>query len=80
MSNVYLARPVTLSGPSTRLTDVPSTVRVVGQANFGSLAPEARRRVHHPEGVPVADRRRVRPAEVEAPGARRRVLAGPEVR
>src|SRR4051812_23544756 len=35
-SNVYLARPVTLSGPSSRLTDVPRTARSAGQLNLGS--------------------------------------------
>src|SRR5688572_12386550 len=38
MSKVYLARPVTFSGPSIRLTDVPSTVRAAGQAKCGSAA------------------------------------------
>src|ERR671921_2941185 len=37
MSNVYLARPLTLSGPSSRLTRVPTTVfGVDGQLYFGS--------------------------------------------
>src|SRR5712692_7231654 len=36
MSNVYLARPVTLSGPSSRLTDVPITEGFAGHAYFGS--------------------------------------------
>src|SRR5579872_3668185 len=31
MSNVYFARPVTLSGPSRRLTCVPRTVGLAGQ-------------------------------------------------
>src|SRR5215471_2636987 len=36
-SNVYFARPLTLSGPSRRLTRVPTTVRgVAGQLYFGS--------------------------------------------
>src|SRR4051812_25658352 len=36
MSNVYLARPVTFSGPSSRVTGVPSTVLAEGQLYFGS--------------------------------------------
>src|SRR5436190_4965876 len=36
MSNVYLARPVTLSGPSRRFTWVPTTVGVFDHWNFGS--------------------------------------------
>src|SRR2546426_9151785 len=34
LSNVYLARPVTLSGPSRRLTDVPRTEGLAGHAHF----------------------------------------------
>ena len=44
MSNVYFARPVTFSGPSSRLTrraeDGPASA---GQANFGSTAALRRR-------------------------------------
>ena len=36
MSKVYFARPVTLSGPSTRFTWVPMTVGLAGQLYFGS--------------------------------------------
>src|SRR5262245_178460 len=41
MSNVYFARPVTLSGPSSRLTEVPRTVGLAGHAHFlaSSLGP-----------------------------------------
>src|SRR5207253_4869982 len=34
MSNVYFARPVTLSGPSSRLTGVPITAGFAGQRYF----------------------------------------------
>src|SRR5215475_8285917 len=34
MSNVYFARPVTLSGPSRRLTEVPKTEGLPGHAHF----------------------------------------------
>src|SRR5262245_24113148 len=34
MSKVYLARPVTLSGPSRRFTDVPRTDGFAGHAHF----------------------------------------------
>src|SRR5438874_11032711 len=34
MSNVYFARPVTLSGPSRRLTDEPTMVIFSGQFHF----------------------------------------------
>src|SRR5215831_5816253 len=34
MSNVYFARPVTLSGPSRRLTDVPMIAGFPGHAYF----------------------------------------------
>src|SRR5262245_44333354 len=34
MSNVYLARPVTLSGPSRRLTDEPTMFIFSGQFHF----------------------------------------------
>src|SRR5689334_9571510 len=36
ISKVYFARPVTLSGPSTRFTCVPITVGLAGQLYFGS--------------------------------------------
>jgi hypothetical protein len=36
MSKVYLARPVTFSGPSRRLTGVPITDGAVGHEYFGS--------------------------------------------
>src|SRR4051812_18933425 len=36
MSNVYFARPDTLSGPSSRLTCVPMTAFFADQLNFGS--------------------------------------------
>src|SRR5215469_5148168 len=36
ISNVYFARPVTLSGPSRRLTRVPITDGLAGQLKFSS--------------------------------------------
>src|SRR5438445_182057 len=38
MSKLYLARPVTLSGPSRRLTRVLSTAGLAGHAYFFALA------------------------------------------
>src|SRR4051812_4822506 len=41
ISKVYLARPVTLSGPSRRLTLVPRTEGLAGQANSESAGEDA---------------------------------------
>src|SRR5580704_11579244 len=60
MSNVYFARPVTLSGPSTRLTRVPRTDDLLGQANseLATLSPfHARNGLEDP-------RERTAPADV----------------
>src|SRR5512140_1127378 len=41
ISKVYFARPVTLSGPSKRLTRVPRTEGLAGQANSDSAGTDA---------------------------------------
>src|SRR3954452_10241021 len=41
ISKVYFARPVTLSGPSRRLTCVPKTAGLAGQANSDSAGEDA---------------------------------------